>query len=119
MNDNKIKTMSTIYFAAALAVLIFCVVDVCIYGLFAPAVDITHGVGVAAICVVCQLAQVAMFIILGLDMLRQITKQTVQTGLLLIIVSLLTLVFCLWGSYIIVPALIGIILPIVTVFVLR
>ena len=120
MREKQKKIISYIFFAAAVVILGICIWDVCVCGLFAPAVDITHGVGVAAVCAVCQLSQTVLFVLLGLDIcLNRTSRSTFQNGLLLVVVSILTLVFSIWGQYFILPALLGIALPIATVIILR
>lgn len=120
MREKQKKIISYIFFAAAAVILGICIWDVCICGLFAPAVDITHGVGVAAVCAVFQLSQIILFVLIGLDICRdRANRATFQNGLLLVLVSILTLIFSIWGQYFILPALFGIVFPIATAIILR
>ena len=119
MKEKRLVIMPHAYFFTAVLVLGICTWDVIFGGLLAPAVDITHGLGVAAVCVVCEIAQAVLMILIGIDLMKKITASTLQKGVLLLIVSLLTLVFSVWGNYLILPALFGMILPVVTLFIIR
>lgn len=119
MKQKRIKLLGLIYLAAAFLSLIFCVWDVIILGLFAPAVDMTHGIGVAMVCTLGELSLCALLVLMGLDMRKKFTAKTFKLGLLLVAVSIFTLIFCLAGAYIIVGPVLGLVLPIVTLLFIK
>ncbi len=119
MRQKQLKVLSLAYLAAALISFIICFWDVIFLGLFAPAVDMTHGIGVAMVCTLGEWAMTALLVLIALDLRKKFTAKTLKMGLLLIALSVFTLIFCLIGSYNVIPSILGLLLPGITVFFIR
>ncbi len=119
MRERNLKILSWIYIGAAGLSLVICVWNVIVGGLFAPAVDIRGGIGVAMVCTLAELALCALTLLIALDMRKKFTAKTFKMGLLLLGLSLFTLIFLLIGGYNILPPLFGILLPAATLFFIR
>lgn len=119
MKQKRIKFLGLAYLLGALITLIICIWDVIVLGLFAPAVDMTHGIGVAMVSALSELALCALLVLIGLDMRRKFTAKTLRMGLLLIALSIFTLIMCLVGSYVVIPAILGLVLPAITLLAMR
>lgn len=117
--EQRLKILGLGYFGAALISLIICIWDVIVLGLFAPAVDMTHGIGVAMVCTLGELAGCALMVMIGLDLRKKFTAKTLKMGLLLVAISVFTLILSLVGAYVILPALFGMILPALTLLALK
>ncbi len=119
MREKKLKILSYIYLSVAAVNLIICIWNVIICGLFAPAVDIKGGIGIAMVCTLALLAQCFLLCRIGLEMRKKFTAKTFKTMLALLAVSLFSLIFLLIGQYNVIPALLGCTLPIVTLFFIK
>ncbi len=119
MKQKRLNLLSWFYLGGALCSLVICVWDVIVLGLFAPAVDMTRGIGVAMVCTLGELAITALLVLIGLEMRKRFTAKTFKMMLLLFAGSLFTLIFCLLGEYVVIPPLAGMLLPAVTLLCLR
>lgn len=119
MRAKKIKILSNIYLVSALLSFIICVWNVIICGLFAPAVDIRGGVGVAMVCTLALLIVCGLMALIGLDMRKKFTAKTFKYTLGLAASALFSLIFLLIGGYNVIPALLGLALPGVTLFFIK
>ena len=119
MRQKGLKILFYIYPIAALITLIICIFNVIIGGLFAPAVDIRGGIGVAMVCTLAELALAALMVLIGLDMKKKFTAKTFKMSLLLVGLSLFTIILLLVGGYVVIPSLFGILLPAATLFFIR
>ena len=119
MKQKRIKFLGLAYLLGALITLVICIWDVIVLGLSAPAVDMTHGIGVAMVSALSELALCALLVLIGLDMRRKFTAKTLRMGLLLIALSIFTLIMCLVGSYVVIPAILGLVLPAITLLAMR
>ncbi len=119
MKRKRLNILGLVYLAAALISLIICVWDVIILGLLAPAVDITGGIGVAMVCTLAELAICVLMVIIGVDMRKKFTAKTFKMSLLLAASSIFCLIFCLIGAYVVVPPILGLLLPIATILIIR
>lgn len=119
MRQKGLKILSYVYLSAAAISFIICMWNVIINGLFAPAVDIRGGIGVAMVCALAGLALSALLLLIGLDMRKKFTAKTFKKGLWLLGLSLFSLIFLLIGGYNILPSIFGLTLPIATLFFIR
>ena len=119
MREKNLKILSWIYLGGALLSLIIWVWNVVIGGLLAPAVDITRGIGLAAVLTLSELALCILMALVGWKMRQKFTKKTFQMGLALIACSLFSLLLALFGAYNVIPSLLGLALPAVTLFFIR
>lgn len=119
MKKKRLKILGFVYWAAALVSVVICLFDVIIGGLFAPAVDIKGGIGVALLCVLLGLALTVFDAMLGRKLLQKDYKFALQKGLWLIALSVFTFIFDLIGGYIVIPALLGVILPAIGILLIR
>ncbi len=119
MREKKLKILSIIYLSAAFINLVICVWNVIIRGLFAPAVDIRGGIGVAMVCALAVLIQCVLLGRIGLELRQKFTAKTFKMTLALLGISLFSLMFLMIGQYVVIPALLGTALPIVTLFFIK
>lgn len=118
MKRKILEYLHFAFFASALISLIICIWDVIIGGLFVPATDITHGLGLALSCSVCGLAVTVFQLFSGIRLSKKL-KSVLKTATVLMILSLIDLILCLVGGYNVIPALLGIVLPIVMLYCLK
>ena len=107
MKEKKLKILSIIHLSAALIGFMICVWNVIVCGLFAPAVDIRGGIGLAMVCTLSLLAECALLALIGLELRQKFTSKTFRMTLALLGVSLFALVFLMIGQYNVIPALLG------------
>jgi len=119
MRQKGLKILSYVYPGAALISFIICIWNVIIKGLFAPAVDIRGGIGVAMVCTLAELGICVLMLLIGADMKKKFTAKTFKLSLLLAAASLFTIIFLLIGGYVILPPIFGLLLPVATLFFIR
>ncbi len=122
-NIKKIKrTLFNIvryaFFAVAGITALFCIFDVIKGGLFAASADIKGGIGLALVVVAGMAAQIFFEARVGMG-LRKKDKRALSFNFYLIPLSLLLLILSLIGHYNVLPALFGLILPLLLVYTLR
>ncbi|MBQ6946494.1 MAG: hypothetical protein IJN42_00455, partial [Clostridia bacterium] len=84
MRQKRMNILGLIYWAVAAVCFIICIWDVVIFGLFAPPVDIQHGIGVAMVCTLSEFALCGLMVLMGLDMRKKFTAKTFKFGLLMV-----------------------------------